>query len=296
MKDTFSQMHPIVNFIFFLFVIVISMFMQNPVCLAISLICALVNAVYLNGIKAIKLSLVYLLPMVVLITIINPVFNHQGVTILAYFPWDNPLTLESIIYGISAAVLLSSVVLWFSCFNSVMTSDKFVYLFGRIIPALSLVLSMTLRFVPRFTTQFAKVRTAQKCVGKDFSEGSLMSRIKHAIKMVSVMISWSLENAIETADSMKSRGYGLKGRTAFSIFRFEKRDLITLIIITITATGTIAIFIGDFAEFRYFPTIKGELFNIYTVTEYVLYALLMLTPIIINVKEGLKWKKLKSVI
>ena len=44
--------------------------------------------------------------------------------------------------------------------------------------------------------------------------------------MVSILVTWALENAIETADSMKSRGYGLKGRTAFSIYRFNRRDKI----------------------------------------------------------------------
>ena len=42
------------------------------------------------------------------------------------------------------------------------------------------------------------------------------------------MLTWSLENAIETADSMKSRGYGLPGRTAFSIYRFDDRDKMAL--------------------------------------------------------------------
>ena len=34
-----------------------------------------------------------------------------------------------------------------------MTSDKLVWLFGRITPHLSLLLAMTLRFVPRFAAQ-----------------------------------------------------------------------------------------------------------------------------------------------
>ncbi len=66
----------------------------------------------------------------------NPAFNHEGATILAYLPSGNPLTLEFIVYGLSAAVMMASVILWFSCYNAVMTSDKFVYLFGRVIPAL----------------------------------------------------------------------------------------------------------------------------------------------------------------
>lgn len=296
MKDSFSQMHPIVNFVFFAFVIGLSMFMMNPVCLAISSFCALLNAVYLNGKKAVRLSLLYLLPTIALIAIINPVFNHDGVTILTYFPWNNPLTFESIIYGIATAVLLSSVVLWFSCFNKVMTSDKFIYLFGRIIPSLSLVLSMALRFVPKFILQFNVVRNTQKCIGRDISDGSILQRLKNAVKIVSIMITWALENAIETADSMKSRGHGLKGRTAFSIYRLSKRDVITIITIILLGTLIVVMSVLKIAKFRYFPSLKGDIFNAESIIYYILYSALMLLPLIINVKEGARWKRLRSAI
>lgn len=294
MKDAFSQMHPIVNFIFFAFVIGFSMFIMNPACLLISLVCALVNALYLNGKKAVRLSVLYLLPTIIIITIVNPVFNHDGVTMLAYFPWDNPLTLESIIYGIATAVLLSSIVLWFSCFNEVMTSDKFIYLFGRVIPSLSLVLSLALRFVPRFIFQFNVIRNSQKCIGRDISDGKLLQRLKNAAKIISIMISWALENAIETADSMKSRGHGLKGRTAFSIYRFSKRDAAVLSIIIISGVILIIMSVLDVAKFRYFPSVKGNVISAPAIIYYALYFSLMIMPLAINVWEGIKWKRLRS--
>lgn len=296
MKDTFSQMHPIVNLVFFVFVIGLSMFMMNPICLAVSLVCAFSNAVYLNGKKSIKLSLLYLLPTTILISVINPVFNHDGITIITYFPWNNPLTFESIIYGIATAALLSSVVLWFSCFNKVMTSEKFIYIFGKIIPSLSLILSMTLRFVPRFIVQFNAVRNAQKCIGRDISNGTILRRLKSIIKITSIMISWALESAIETADSMKCRGHGLKGRTAFSIYHFCKRDVVTLSVIGIIGIIVTVLSVLDIARFRYFPSIKGNVLNITSLIYYILYASLMMIPLIINVGEGAKWKRLRSVI
>ncbi len=294
MKDAFSQMHPIVNFIFFAFVIGFSMFIMNPACLLISLVCALFNVLYLNGKKAVRLSVLYMLPTIIIIAIVNPVFNHDGVTMLAYFPWDNPLTLESIIYGIATAVLLSSIVLWFSCFNEVMTSDKFIYLFGRIIPPLSLVLSMALRFVPRFIFQFNVIRNSQKCIGRDISDGKLLQRLKNAAKIISIMISWALENAIETADSMKSRGHGLKGRTAFSIYRFSKRDAAVLSLIMTSGVILIIMSVLDVAKFRYFPSVKGNVISAPAIIYYALYFSLMIMPLAINVWEGIKWKRLRS--
>ena len=89
-----------------------------------------------------------------------------------------------------------------------MTSDKFVYLFGRVIPALSLVLSMTLRFVPKFKAQVKIVSSAQRCVGRDVSNGGVLQRARNGLTILSILVTWALENAIETADSMRSRGYG----------------------------------------------------------------------------------------
>ena len=294
MKDTFSQMHPIVNLTFFASAIILSMVIMHPVFLMISLVCALINAVYLNGRKTVLFSLKFLLPTIILVSVINPVFNHEGATIIKYLPWDNPLTLESIVYGFAAAVLLCSVVLWFSCVNTVMTSDKLIYLFGRIMPSLSLLISMTLRFVPRFISQFKSVRKAQKAIGNDISDGTILKRIKNAIKIISVLITWSLDNSIETADSMKSRGYGLKGRTAFSIFRITKRDIIWLFVILFESTLIITGLFCGLLKSRYFPTIKISELNVYSSALYFVYALLLLTPVIINVREGIIWKRLKS--
>ena len=218
-RDAFSSCHPVVNFLYFALVLLVTMFCLHPAVLGLSLAGSVVYAVYLNGQRAVRFSLIFLLPMMLLTLVVNPAFNHQGITILTYLPTGNPLTLESILYGISAAAMLAAVISWFSCYTAVMTSDKFVYLFGRVIPALSLVLSMTLRFVPKFKAQLHVVSEAQRCVGRDVADGSLLRRIRNAVTVFSIMVTWALENAIETADSMKSRGYGLPGRTAFSIYR-----------------------------------------------------------------------------
>ena len=294
MKDTFSNMHPISNLLFFIIVISFTMFVMNTVCLVISLLSALAFALYLNGKKAVRLSLMYLIPMIILIVVVNPAINHEGVTILTYLPWGNPLTLESIIYGVVTAALLSAAVLWFSCLNTVMTSDKFICIFGRIIPSLSLVISMALRFVPKFVSQFHLVRQAQKCIGLDISDGSVFQRLKNALKIISIMITWSLENSIETADSMKSRGYGLKGRTSFSIFTFQKRDVVYIILNIIVCAALLSIIIGGNLSFSYFPSISGDLTGAYALIYYLLYFIILNLPLFINLREGLKWKHLKS--
>lgn len=294
MRDSFSTYHPLINFLYFTLVLVFSMFFMHPVCLIISLCCAFTYSIYLNGKKAWKFNLKYLLPMLIVAALVNPAFNHEGVTILTYLKNGNPLTLESIVYGIAAAVMLAAVVCWFSCYNAVMTSDKFVYLFGRIIPAMSLILSMTLRFVPRFKAQLKVVSNAQKCIGRDISSGSLWRRAGHGIKILSVMVTWALENAIETADSMKSRGYGLPGRTAFSIYRFDKRDQKALCAIGGTGLYVLTGYFLGGLDFRYFPSVKGAIAGFYPASIFFAYLALCLVPIIMGIWEDRKWKAIQS--
>lgn len=81
-----------------------------------------------------------------------------------------------------------------------------MYLFGKVIPAFSLLLSMTLRFVPRFTEQIKRVAEAQQCIGRNVNNGNIFQRAAHGLKILSITTTWALENSVETADSMKSPG------------------------------------------------------------------------------------------
>lgn len=291
-RDTFSSCHPAVNFVYFGLVLAFTMFGVHPVILVTSLLCSLLYAGNLNGWRAVGYSFLLLLPMILLAIIINPAFNHAGVTILLYLPTGNVLTLESILSGISAAILLAAVVFWFSCYTAVMTSDKFVYLFGAIIPALSLVLSMTLRFVPKCKAQLHVVSEAQRCVGRDVSSGSLLTRMRHAVTIFSIMVTWALENAIETSDSMKSRGYGLPGRTAFSIYQFDERDRAVMIWLCFCGGFLTCGALTGGLSWRYYPTIKGVPVTPLTIGFYLCWLALCLTPVWMNIHAERVWKNL----
>ena len=294
MKDTFYHYHPIVNLLYFTMVIAFSMLLTHPVAQFVALLCAITYAVSVDGKKSVGFLLKFCLPMVLLTAFINPAFNHEGTTILYYFSSGNPLTLESILYGLSAGAMLVTVILWFSAFSRVMTSDKFIYLFGKVIPALSLVLSMSLRFVPKFKKQMETVAEAQRCIGRDISTGSLWQRFKTAVVILSIMITWALENAIETADSMKSRGYGLKGRTAFSIYRMDDRDKYALVWLGFCGLFlTAGVMLSAFG-FRYFPSIRYAALDMTTIPFYTVYFGLCITPVLLNFTEERKWKTIYS--
>ncbi len=294
MRDSFSTYHPIVNFVYFALVLTFAMCLMHPLCLVISLASAVWYALYLKGEKQVRFSFSYLIPMMLVAAIVNPAFNHRGVTILTYLPSGNPLTLESIAYGLAAAVMLAAVVVWFSCYSAVVTSDKFIYLFGHIIPSLSLVLSMTLRFVPKFKNQLQAVQQSQQAIGRDISQGSVLHRIKLSVTILPIMVTWSLENAIETADSMKSRGYGLAGRTAFSIYHWEERDKIALTWLAICG-GYLAVgWYAGVLSYQYYPVMTGAAITANSISVYAIYTALCTTPMLLNWKEKRTWNKIMT--
>lgn len=290
-RDAFAACHPLVNFLYFAMVLGFTMCLMHPASLAASLTGALACAVVLRGGKAVRTGMLYLLPAALLAAAVNPLFNHEGATILAYLPSGNPLTLESIVYGLAAAAMLASVLVWFSCCTQVLTSDKFIYLFGRVIPAMSLVLSMTVRLVPKFKRQLQVITEGQRCMGRDVSGGGLLERVRRGITILSILVTWALENAIETADSMKSRGYGLAGRTAFSIYRFDGRDRAVLAWLFFCGFFLVCGGAAGGLYWRYYPTVKGAPVTALTICFQLAYLALCLTPVLLDLQADWTWRR-----
>lgn len=290
-KDAFSGFHPAVNLCFFLAAMVITMFINQPVFLLISLLSGCGYLLYLQGRKGMLRQVGYLLPILLGMAILNPVFNHEGITVLFYLPNDNPVTLEAICFGLASAVMMGASIVWFNCCNTVFTSDKIIYLFGRIIPAMSLLISMTLRFVPRFKNYLQSVMQVQK--GMHEPENT-KEQLQQAMAAFSSTVSWAMEQSIVSADSMKSRGYGIQGRTAFSIYLFEKRDGITLLTMAVLCLGAVVPSLAGWSSWVYYPAMTGALVGPAQLTSYFCYGALCLLPLIIDLTEDRKWNSLRS--
>ena len=290
-NDAFSGFHPGVNLAFFAAALGLTMFIQQPVYLLISMISGCAYLLYLQGKKGFYRQVGYLVPILIMMAIMNPVFNHEGVTILWYLPNDNPITLEAICFGLASAVMMGASIVWFNCCNTVFTSDKIIYLFGRVIPALSLMISMTLRFVPRFKNFLQSVLRTQQAMHKP---ENTKEKLGQALAAFSATVSWAMEQSIVSADSMKSRGYGLFGRTAFSIYIFEKRDGITLLTLFLLCAGAVFPHIVGLMGWTYYPSMSGGLLGPVQILAYLCYGGMCNLPLIIDLMEDRKWNALRS--
>lgn len=294
MIDSFNEYHPLVNFIFFLFVIVFNMFVLNPVLQIISLLLGIIYKYILTGGNINKKYIGYFLFILLFSPVFNALFNNQGATMLFYLRNGNPVTLESIVYGLSSGLMFVNMLIWFSCYNQVMTSDKFMHLFSNIAPSLSLTISMILRFVPRYIERAKIIYNSQKAMGEDFEGKNIFEKGKDAMRILSILTTWALENSIDTSDSMTARGYGMGQRTSFSNFLITKRDRIVLFIILILLSTVLwGTFKGEL-ETVFFPTIIFKSINLKNIYIYIGFSILTALPIILSLVEEIKWHYLES--
>lgn len=288
----FESYHPLVLFTFFISSMLVTMLTKNPLILGISFLGSFSFCSILQRPKMILINLIFYIPLFLLISITNPLFSHNGQTIL-FFLNDQRVTLEAIYYGMAIAGMIITILYWSKCYNEIMTSDKFLYLFGKITPKISLVISMSIRFIPLFKNQIKKVSSAQKTMGL-YTSKSLVDRIGSGLRVFSAIITWAFENAINTSDSMKARGYGLRGRTNYSLFRFTLRDGLMLTVILFLDIIIIITSALGYLEFYYYPTTSNLIFGLGLIITLITIFLLMFIPVSSEVKENIKWRYLKS--
>ncbi len=292
-EDTFSTYNPLINFAFFIGAIGFGMCFSHPAFLFCSVF---FSALYLYTIKGPKAFgfIASMGALFLLLTFINGLFNQMGETVLFTYFGRN-FTLEAVFYGMATSAMLVSVFLWFASYNSIMSNDKFMFIFGRIIPSGSLIISMALRLVTIYKNKIIQIYNARRCIGKGISNESDKKAVaENGATVISTLATWALEGGVITADSMKMRGYGLKGRTSFSRYRFDMRDKIMTILMGFLALTVIYCSAMGATYVSYIPTVEISMNGIYFYTGIISYALFLSIAPLINITEAIKWRILRS--
>lgn len=282
--DAFSQYHPAVNFVFFVGAIGCGVVFQHPAYLLVGVLAAEGYDLLLQGKRAVK-HMMLLLPLVLLAAAVNPLLNTRGDHVLFYL-FSRPYTLEALLYGVAMAGILLVMLLWFGCYNVVMTGDKFTSLFGNLIPAVSLLLVMVLRMVPNLARQTRQILGARKSVGKGGGEGAdIREKLDVGMTALSAMTSWALEGSIVTADSMRARGYGCARRRSFMVYRMSGRDWAMLAVMGALLTLVVLSAVTGQTRAEYLP----QLFIAPPAWGVWAYGAYLLLPTALHVKEDILW-------
>ncbi|MDE6024186.1 MAG: energy-coupling factor transporter transmembrane protein EcfT [Lachnospiraceae bacterium] len=277
----FENYHPVINFIYFLFILLAVVTFNHPVYAMIAFITAFAYSIKLNGRRAVIFNLI-LIPCVFLYGLWYSFYNHFGITNIGKNFIGNNMTLESLCYGIVRGMMAAAFIMVFSGMLTVMSTDKVIYLVGRIFPKVSLFISIFLRSFSRVRDRCKKTNISRMGIGMGMRQGNIFHAIRNFFRIVSIVITWTLEDYIESAASMKCRGYTLKGRTAFSIYRFDNRDRSVVIMFSVGIIITLMAYALGQTNIMYDPEIIIYKPTIWAYFFYTIYAVLCLLPMMLE--------------
>ncbi len=284
-RTVFDLFHPAVALIYFLFLLVMDMAAMQPIYLLISFCSALVYNIILRGIRNAARMFAWLILFVLVIALVNFAFSATGSTEIGRIA-SHPFYLESLIFGLSMGFILASVILTFSNAAQVLTSDKIMALLGNVIPNVSLMVCMIARLVPRFVRQggdIADVRRA--CTTAQGS--SRTSSIRAWAREISVLMGWSMENSLETADSMRARSWGSTvHRSTYTRYRLRFDDVWAIVFLAVLMFSSAVAAYTACSQFQFYPQIEGFA----PWWSYTAYAIFVLLPIITQAGEWLRWR------
>ncbi len=288
----FASLHPFTTMLYITLSLLISMLSMNPIILIISLLSSVIWYISLNHKDTAFDDISFYIPLFVLIAVTNPLFVHKGESIL-FFMNDKPITLEAIIYGVMLSVSLIGIIFKFKCFNILITPDKFLYLFGRIMPKISLIISITLTFIPRLKRKFKSLKKTHIAISL-YGSGSYTDKIIGELKIFYSLIAASFENAIMLSDLMRARGYGVKKRSSAVQYKFAKYDYLLCALFVILSLPAIIFLLLGRLDFYYYPSLQLHSLTASEIIVYILWGIFSLIPPVIEFKESLTWKLLIS--
>lgn len=277
----FDSYHPTINFIFFAVMIAAVISFDHPVFLLLGYLCPFIYSVALEKTRALVIDLI-LIPLIFLFAGYYGFYHHFGVTVLSVNFIGNSITLESLVYGGVLAVKTASLIMWMICIHSIVSDDKVIYLLGRLCPRLSLLLAILLRMIPRIRVRAGRVEQSQRCIGRGIGQGQPFRRVGNFFREMSIIVTWTLDDLIRSSDSMKSRGYSLKGRTAFSIYRFDNRDRMFVVALFAGFTVMLMGVLLDQTRTIYGPEILINPISPMSFVFYLIYVLIGLLPLLLQ--------------
>ena len=141
-----------------------------------------------------------------------------------------------------------------------------------------------------------RIEISREGIGRGILQGNLWEKFLHLLSLISILVTWTLEDFVESSNSMKSRGYSLKGRTSFSIYRFDNRDR-SLVIVFFWCLTIIGMGVLFNQTTMYFDPVL--IMNPITSMSYIFYggyAFFLLLPMGLQIIGEWKFKKLCATI
>jgi len=264
------------------------MFFNHPVFLLIAFFLMLIFNLTQAGREALRKWMPMLIVMGTIIIALNPFLVSRGTNILFYFR-GKQVTLEATMYGVVMALTIITIIIMFVAFNIVLNGNKFLFIFSRILPRSAFLIMLTLRFMPLLRERYDEIETVQQVKGKSLKAGSIINRMKSGMTFLQILLAWSLEEAIQTADAMKARGYGRGRKSSYIPYKIEGRDWASFVFLTVLFA--LCLFGGylGYGKIHIYPELGTLQFFLIDWIVAFSMVLLLSFPIMIEGREKLRW-------
>lgn len=267
---SFKESHPLVLLLYFLSIIILTIIQSHYLVIIIGFIaCALLF--YLTDHSGFKKILKYLMLLILLITITNPLFVSEGFDIL-YQNNFFTITKQALIYGFVFSLMISSMLLIFNVARKYLTDSHIIYLFGAMMPTLGLVVSMSLNLISRLKLQYQKIKEANRLM-------PYKNKLAKQRDMIIILITYAFESSLEMINSMNGRGYGSHKRSSFHLYQFKKDDLLKILIILSLDLMVILGYFNYYQDFYYYPLVQVYHYQWLDLFFMICFAVLILLPV-----------------
>lgn len=289
MGNRFERFHPLVSFLFYAGSISLIILMLHPIFLCIAFIIILAINYSHDRLMGVRHWLLFIIATLILMVLLNPLFNERGRHVLFEIA-KHRFTAEAFLYGGMNALSLIGVIVLFVSFNVVMKPNKLLFLFSKFLPQLGVLLMLTLRFIPLMRRRLEEISAIQTSKGISVSHGKWKTRVKTGMLYVQVLLTYSLEEAIQMADSMKARGYGQGTRSSYEYFKLRRIDVLAILYLIVLLGLVIYGRIFGYGYLIVYPLMESWQLSGMDLVMLVFYMLFLSFPLLVEVGEMFQWR------
>ena len=321
-----TSIHPAVYLLYYFIMVLFAFIFSDPYFVVTFLVLILI-LIALQGVSSeLKNIMKLFIPLSILIMILNPLLNRTGAHKI-YLRQNFFITYEAIAYGILMSLALLIVILVFSSYNRSVSYQEMLYIFSKKLPIISMIIVMALRFIPLINSRAIEVQKLnnlknngvefdnEDCddsnkmdldefnsnINTDYNSkfinrlksnkriAAIIKEAKTLGKIMGITVSWSLEESMFTAKSMKARGYNAAERTSYLSYKFGNADYAFLAIIIATVAIIIVGLLKGVGMINIYPSIDFSFSNLPFNIYYLAFIVFLLPLIYLELKERLLW-------
>lgn len=289
MQNGFRGYHPYVVFMYYVYVSVLLMVYDHPLFLLTALVLLIFVHVTHDYARSLKRWAIPLIVMGMLFIILNPLLVSRGSNVL-FTLGNRPVTLEATVFGVVMSLTLVTMVILCISFNLILNGNKFLFVFSKVLPRSAFLTMLTIRFVPLLKGRYDEIASVQRMRGMTVRDGTVRERARNGMNMIQTLLRWSLEEAIQTADSMEARGYGSRNRSSYETYIIEMRDWIWLIALFILFLINIVGSLCGYGQMDMYPTLGTWQLQSMDWVLFGSFVLVTSFPLVVEGIEYVQWK------